>query len=413
MSMLDWWRNLWPSGPVFKNAGELLGSDRPSVNLSWVPVGWACADKLTSKLMQVPFSAYVTRDGIREPAPDDSKYGMLARFLNQWPSDLMNRQQFWAHMWGVMNADGNAYALIHRSGRIPVRLEPVTRIYPPNNYGAMPLQRPTYRFTEYPGEIFEADDVLAMHGPGWNARDNRSPSPFMIAAKRLGVLEEGLSRLKKDLNSPSLVYRAAHPRGELLSNSEVTDIAAFNRKSLDAAQSRGEDPVLWAVEVEQGNTQQRSARGGNVEELKWQAEEVCRVFGVPPRSIGILSAGMRSEASLQGQMADLAESALEPRAEAISAEVTSKFLAARDINGGYELVLDVAGQARGTLNERAEAANNLVSRAAVWSPNEARTRLFSMPPIEGEDEIRVPTGAADSAPADGNRSSPEPPATEN
>ena len=38
-------------------------------------------------------------------------------------------------------------------------------------------------------------------------------------------------------------------------------------------------------------------------------------------------------------------------------------------------------------------ADQLVAKAPIWTPNEARMRLFGMPAVEGGDKLIQPKGA--------------------
>ena len=375
-----------------------------SVPPLFLPTAWACVDLLTKKMSSFPFAGLATMDGMTQPAADTSKYQRIARFLNTMPSSLMNRQRFWQLMWWQYFSTGNAYALIHRNSRgMPVELEPVTRTVPPVMATAEPISREPYEFREYGARRFEPNNVLAMHAQGWNWRTDCSPSPFFVAAKALGFLDEGMGDLLRALNDPRNIYSIS----DGFDPEEAAGIAKINLDELKRAISDSRDPVMMGAQIFRRNSAQIGTRSAHMEDFRWVQEEVCRSFAVPPRAIGILSSGMRTEASLQGQMEDMHQHALEHHAEMVSREVTHKMLNGGEISGGNSVTLDSASQPRGTMMERVETAVGMGARGGFATPNEIRAR-FNMPRSDDEmaDKLYQVTGAPGADGRVGDRASP-------
>ena len=177
---------------------------------------------------------------------------------------------------------------------------------------------------------------------------------------------------------------------------------------IDAAKN-DYDPVLVNAEVHrrQAGTSVRTIN--RTEDFRWAAEEAMRVWGVPARSAGLLSVGMRTEAPIMSQRADLATRALNPRAKMMKAAIIERMLTGTDRAGGYRVTLDVNAELAGTLKERAEVAEMLVSRGGLWTPNEGRV-LTGKPPKDDDPEADKrldPKGGPDQGSgSDGDRKSP-------
>ena len=419
--MSAWWYNWlpsWPSGWLFNRTSDLLRDETATVAgpgdrqarkqpLHWVPVGWACIDLLTTEMSSFPFgAAKKDEEGAMMPVARDSKYARIADFLTHEPSPLMNADQFWRHMWWQVHATGNAYALITRSPRgVPIGLEPVTRIIPPQLGPSLPLNPLPYRFHEYGVREFPRRDVLAIHGPGYNVRNDYSPSPFYIAAKNLGYLDAAVDELMDSLDDPRNLYSITSDIPE-----EAADLAGHAINVLRKSRERGEDPVLVNADIHRRQPGTTVRTQGRTEDYRWEAEEACRAWRVPPRAISLLSVGMRTEAPLMGQRADLVMKALRPHATALSSEIQRKLLTPGDRHGGHQVVLDLDAELRGTLNERAQAAELLVARSGVWTINEGR-RLTGKPPHDDGDRLIDPKGGpeqGEGANGKGERASPTP-----
>ena len=378
--------------PTAEDPGAMLDMPLLRSNPEWISVGFRCATLLTDELSGMPFSAMQKdEDGVAMPAMKGSKYERLADLLTHEPSDIMNADLFWRHMWDQVNSQGNAYALIHRNRRGEVvRLEPVVRRYQrfqPYTDPFQPIEEPRYHFQEYRSRDFQGDDVLALHGPKYNARADRSPSLFDVAAVHLGYLHVATTKMTSQLQDITTYIGIEEPDPE-----GWAKVAKAAGAAIATAKKRGDSEVA----ILNGRVYFRQMRDGGgtesqVQKLRWEAEEVARIWGIPPRALPLLSEGMRTEASLIGQMSDLAQMSLAPRAKMISEEVCRKMLSHRDQKLGYRVKLDLGSELRGTLNERAEAAATLVARAGAWTPNEARA-LTGKPPREDGDTLLQPTG---------------------
>ena len=341
----------------------------------FVPTGWSCVTKLVKEMATQPFAAKVNKDGVYQPAEEGSKWAKIAALLDTAPSTVLDRQQFWTAFWRRVFETGNAHALIHRNSRLmPVQLELVTRINPPTRPWTEPIREVTYEFREYRTRKFPPRDVLAIHGDGYDARLDRSPSLFHIAAKALGVLDEGIEDIASAMNDPRIIYSIDAQLMMAATPAQRVEFLAATKKGVQDAEKKGQPLVMAGADVSRRSLAQLGSRSAHIEDFKWASILVCQSFGVPPRLVGIIDSGMRSEASLQGQMEDLYQSTIEPHAKAMTAQLTAK-LAGGSADMGYKIMLDAGSELKGTMLEKAETLARLGPQGGFITPNWGRSKL--------------------------------------
>ena len=130
---------------------------------------------------------------------------------------------------------------------------------------------------------------------------------------------------------------------------------------------------------------------------KFLIGEMSRIWGVP---LYILQSDVQSGTGRKGQndageqflhfvMGDFGATML-----AFQDEINLKVLGP---NRQVDVVFDYEALTLGSLEKRAQVANSLVQRTAIWTPDYANKRLFKLPPQPGGDELRVPTGGSESS----------------
>ena len=341
----------------------------------FVPTGWACVTRLVKEMSTQPFAAKVKKNGVYEPAEEGSKWDQIAMLLDTAPSSVLDRQQFWTAFWRRVFQTGNAYALIHRNGRrMPVELELVTRINPPARPWTEPIREVSYEFREYGTRKFPPKNVLAFHGDGYDARLDRSPSLFHIAAKSLGIIDEGVEDIGEALHDPRIVYSIDANLMMAATPAERIQFLTATRDGIREAMKKGHELVLAGADVSRRSLAQLGSRSAHLDDFKWASILVCQAFGMSARLIGILDSGMRTEASLQGQMEDLYQSTIEPHAQAMTAQLTAK-LAGGSADMGYKIMLDAGSELKGTMLEKAETLSRLGPQGGFISPNWGRAKL--------------------------------------
>ena len=130
-----------------------------------------------------------------------------------------------------------------------------------------------------------------------------------------------------------------------------------------------------------------------VEIARFLIGEISRIYGVP---VFILQSDVGSGAGNRTLRNEVGEQFLHfisgdfgTTCKSIEDEINLKFLGP---SRSVEVMFDTEMLTLGSLETRAQVANSLVQRTAIWTPNYARKRLFKLAPIPGGDELRVPTG---------------------
>ena len=116
---------------------------------------------------------------------------------------------------------------------------------------------------------------------------------------------------------------------------------------------------------------------------------------MPPARVGQMSgggAGVRTQ-SYQDQIADFEGQTIKPVAEIVDKALTKTLLTPAEFAAGMRVFTDTSSIGLGSYEDRANMADQLVARAPILTPNEARRMFFGLPDIEGGDELMQPKGA--------------------
>ena len=114
---------------------------------------------------------------------------------------------------------------------------------------------------------------------------------------------------------------------------------------------------------------------------KYQAEEVCRIFGVPPAIIGLDTNVTFSNVEQQGIF--FATYTIQPLIRSIEQEITVKLLTTKEA-GTTEVRFNISSLLRADAKTRGEYFSALI-RDGIVSINEAREKLENLNPVEGGD----------------------------
>jgi HK97 family phage portal protein len=115
---------------------------------------------------------------------------------------------------------------------------------------------------------------------------------------------------------------------------------------------------------------------------KYQAEEVTRIFGVPPALIGLDTNVTFSNVEQQGIF--FATYTIQPLLRAIEQELCLKLLSEKETQN-IEIRFNISSLLRADAKTRGEYFSALI-RDGVVSINEAREKLENLNPVEGGDE---------------------------
>lgn len=401
------WGNQWP----------LWGSTAGAENISTLT---SCVDVISSALASLPALVYENLgNGERREAPDHPVARMLAQ-----PNDLQSWPDLVRFFMSSVLLAGNALVEVRRNGNgQPTALLPIvwTNAQPvlipaPPGQSVGPLA-PSGRL---------AFDILRVNAPfGGTGTPRRmfadSGELFYLRERsNTGIL--GVSRLQR---APMVVEQALRVQEFatfLWTNAATPDIALTHPGKLSKeagdriAQSWqsthvGPYNARRTVVLEEGMEAKplsASAEDSEVlESRKFAAEEVCRLYGVPPQLVGITSAS--NFANSQQASIWFGVHCLRPWAKAIEAEFARSVFVDPD---RFELELDLSGLVRGDFTAQVAAGVQLL-RAGCLTQNEVRAQLGFNPMPGGDVLIMQSVGGRPPGAADSTDTLPEPGAPTN
>ena len=252
---------------------------------------------------------------------------------------------------------------------------------------------------------YKARDVVALHWHGFDGLSSPSPityaggAPLQLMRAANDHLDWALSRARK--GGPVLEIGTD---GTQPSQRQISDSLEVLRTEYQQALNRNELPVL-PPQIKGGRIPTIDASDiATLEILRWGVEDICRIYGVSPARVGQMSgggAGVRTQ-SLQDQAADFEKFAIAPVAKIVDSACTKTLLSVAEQMAGLRVVTETWSVGLGSLEDRAAMADTLVAKSPIWTPNEARARLFGLPAVEGGDDLIQPKGAPGGTMADGN-----------
>jgi HK97 family phage portal protein len=265
--------------------GEQRGEQAPFPNAALVPdtssIGvdgalqistvWACIERRATVIASLPFFAYTQVDGQKELARNDRLYTLL----HDSPNSRMTPMEFWRAM--IMNHDlrGNAYARIERDGRgeayamWPMPADQVSAFVLDD--GAMVYE---YRIDGNVA-ILDAGNVLHLKNIG-NGTTGLAKLEFMRS-----TTDEAA---KAQSSAGKIFGNGGKPTGVLMVDSVLKSEQRKQLQERFAEMAAGSTARLFVLEANLKYQQLSMSPEDQqlLETRKFQVEEICRWFDVPP-----------------------------------------------------------------------------------------------------------------------------------
>ena len=319
-----------------------------------------------------------TADGGRERATDHPLYAVLHDNFNPNLSAFEGREL----MVRVMDTGGNAYARVERDGR-----GEVTALYPYPDRSVsverLASGRLRYRVSERSGgpTILLQEEMLHIRGP---SRDGlMGLSPLAMGREAMAL------RVAQTETSTALMANGLRPSGTVSYPDKLTpQVKAATREAMNdtvgGSRRAGNflildggakyDALSWSPEDAEF-----------LASIKLSNEDVARIFGVPPTSVGITDKATYSNTEQEGRA--LVQNCLGPLAARVEAAIARCLLTA-DEAPTYYVEHDLSGLLRGDVQARFEGYR-IGREIGAFSPNDIRRRE-NEPPIPGGDVYHQP-----------------------
>ncbi len=355
-----------------------------------VNIVFACVSRISGTISSCPLHLYrKLKDGGKELATDHPLYFLL----NAQPSPIQTAADFRVAMQTNVELMGNAFARIYRN-----KADGISYIEPLNVMGYKitvdpdPLKYPTYELTVINGKdnqsqtvFYNGKDLLHLKGitfdgiGGLNTITVAQDS-LNLAAK---ITRSAVSFYENGCR-PSMVAKFPNPLGA---------DGIKNLKSSIEAIHRGEKNAYKLIVLEDGGDikplQNTNVEADTVAFRLSIAEDICRIFGIPPHKVGILERSTNN--NIEQQAIEYTSDCILPRIVRWENELNSKLLQPTE-RETYFFQFDLDSIKRGDTQSRytayAAALNN-----GWMSVNEVRAKE-NMNPIDGGDVYRFPLNTA-------------------
>lgn len=335
-----------------------------------LPVVYACVRVIAETIASLPFGLYMqTKEG-SEKATEHQ----LWRLLHDEPNPEMTSFTFRETMMTHLLTYGNSY-----SQKIYNMRGELTGLYPllPSN---MDVDRDgdgklVYTYTGTNGQRTKLEAWQVLHIPGLGFDGVMGYSPIAMEKNAIGL------GLAAEEYGSKFFGNGAIPSGILTHPNHVKDPAKL-RDAWNKAYGGSGNANKVAV-LEEGMSFQRVTIPNNeaqfLETRRFQTEEICRIFRVPPHMIGNLEHATFS--NIEHQSIDFAVHTIRPWCVRIE-QACNKSLLTRQEAGRFYTSINLDGLMRGSYKERMEGYSIGIQNGFL-SPNDVRA-LENMNPIPKE-----------------------------
>jgi HK97 family phage portal protein len=330
----------------------------------------ACVRVLSSSVAGLPLHLYRRLpDGGKELARENPLYRVLHDAPNSWQTSYEWREQLMLHLL----THGQAFVEIGGAGEQTqlVVLHPSRMKVDRVENGRL---RYTYREASGQSTVYAQDAIMMLR---WLSDDGvNGLVPVELAKDAIG-----LSRAC-EIHGAAFFGNGARPGVVLSTDQMLSPETAENTRNQWERAHRGPDRAHRTA-VLQGGLKVNELGGNNqeaqfLEARRFQVEEVCRLYGVPPHLVGDLSRS--SYSNIEQQSLDYLQNGLMPWLRRIESAISRDLIADGDLFAEF----DTRGALRADAAGRA-AYYSQMATLGVLSVNDIRS-AENMNPVEGGDE---------------------------
>ena len=366
------------SAPTFYFGTSGTGKSVTAQTAIQLSTVYACVRVISETVASLPLGVYEATDDGNLKAGDHPLYHLLHDEPNAEMTSFVFREVMLAHLLLY----GNSYSQIIRSGK-----NTVVGLYPllPDH---MDVDRDskgnlTYTYTTSDGKtvVIKPQDILHIPGLGFDGIIGYSPIALEKNAIGLGIASEEYGS--------KFFSNGARPSGILTHPNTVKNPKAV-RESWNSAYGGSSNSNRVAI-LEEGMTFTPLSIPNNeaqfLETRKFQVDEICRIFRVPPHLVGNLEHATFS--NIEHQSIDFAVHTIRPWLVRIEQSMNRALFTDQE-KGRFYVQFNIDGLMRGDYKSRMEGY--AIARQNGWmSANDIRA-LENQNPIpkdEGGDAYLV------------------------
>lgn len=359
--------------------GLSYGGVSPDNVLSALSVAARCVALRAELMASVPLHVYRrTAEGGRERAEDHP----LADVLEHSPNDYMTGFEFREFLMRSHDLHGNAYARIERNARAEVvALHPFFPMMVAIE--RLATGRLRYRATDVNGMVWTLlqEEMLHLRGPSRNGIYGQSP--LEIARASLGAA------MTHAVTVESISSNRLAPSGVLAFEG---NIPKDGRDRLRTMVEQGFAGVVNSgrVLILDNNAKftpitMTPADAQFIETRKLSNEDVARIFGMPPTTVGLTDKATYN--NVENEARAMVQNAIAPLAARVEAALARCLLTPAG-RSKYYFEHDLNALTRGDMQARFESYR-IAREIGAFSPNDVRRRE-NEPPIANGDQYHIP-----------------------
>ena len=324
--------------------------------------------------------------------------------------DWLDAHLFWKQYYTDRFGSGNAHALIVRTMERPYRLIPARCVNTdwkgslkagtlrPVKSLSLAIGSETER--DKAGRMYDAADILSLHGPHYDPTRQMSPSPIGTYAKPIiGATQAAYAYLERGLTTGVNQGTAIEADREMLMAQQLDDEDLEDMEEEIIEKYAGAHNAGKPIVLPPGFSLSGSAVSAVdlqlIEWLKFSIEDASRIYNIPPRLLHYFQQGTRISQTLEAQSADFARNTVKGLAEEDGSSLTKNLLTEREQEAELMVHVDWPSISLGTLTERLAAAGRAYSTDGIAKKNEARA-VGGLAPVsdeEGGNDFHEPKGA--------------------
>lgn len=364
-------QNAVSSAPSFSFGSSVSGKSVTASTAIQMSTVYACVRVIAETIASLPIHVYEHTDTGNRKATEHPLYRLLHDEPNPEMTSFILRETMMTHLllWG------NSYCQIIRTGRDQVAsihpLQPDQMHVDRDSKGKL-----TYTYTDSSGKQFlmKPEDVLHIPGLGFDGIVGYSPIAIEKNAVGLGIAAEEFGA--------KFFSNGARPSGVLTHPNTVKDPAAL-RASWNSAYGGSSNASRVAV-LEEGMTFTPLSMPNNeaqfIETRRFQVEEICRIYRVPPHMVADLSRATFS--NIEHSSIDFAIHTIRPWLVRME-QAMNRALIPEMEKGRFYVQINLDGLMRGDYKSRMEGY--AIARQNGWmSANDIRD-LENLNPISDEE----------------------------
>jgi HK97 family phage portal protein len=392
--------NEWVKGNM-STPGTVV-TDRTAMNISCV---YACVALIGGAIASLPLQFYKrdmkTYD--RERYVPDEWW-----MLNEQPFTTWAAAPAWEYAAWSLLLHGDSFWRIHRASRMSPKIVGFEPLYPPSVTVRRFADRLAYQVMQQPSQAWDSgvppaftldqDDMLHIPGPGFDGL--RGMSQIQSALRQSGGIA-----LSADDYMSSFFKNGARPDFAMETDQKLDkeQIATLREQWSEVYQGTAK---AWKPAILSGGLKVKpitlTANDAQLlETRKFQIEDICRIFGVPPFMVGQTEKTTSWGTGIEQMSIGFVKYTLQRHLVKFEQEVNRKVFR----RGDRFCEFLTAGLERGDLKSRFEAYRIALGRAGEYgwmTSNEIRRRENDLP-LPGGDELNKPPEPTAAAPDDTNK----------